>query len=707
MLTDPDQPVEFSRDLLTAVRDLSFARELSEVTSIVRTTARRLTRADGVTFVLKDGDQCYYADEDAIAPLWKGRRFPLTACISGWVMTNGRSVVIPDIYADARIPHDAYRPTFVKSLAMAPVRAEAPVAAVGAYWASTHEATAAEIRALEAIADAAALALTNIQLWADLQSVNRKLQQRLTEFETLLDVLPVGIGIAYDSRANDIRTNKRFSEYLRLDPRANASLSAREDERPRHFKLMQDGRELAPDELPLQRAAREGVEIRNLELELEFDSGDRRRLLENAAPLYDETGRVRGSVGAFVDITERRRLEEQQEQMLLAEREAREEAERANRIKDEFLTSLSHELRTPLNAILGWTQLLRRRADPDPFLVQGLETLERNAKLQTQLIDDLLDMSRILSGKIRLDVQAVAIARIVEAAVESIRPSASARGLSLTTALDPDVGPVSGDPARLQQIVWNLLANAVKFSTKGGTIEIRLERVNAHVEISVTDNGIGIAPDFLPHVFERFRQADASTTRRHGGLGIGLSIVKNLVDLHGGTVRAKSAGVGKGATFMLTLPLTTLAAPTSDRRVTAAPSVRAIDVDPPSLDGISVLVIDDDEDSRTLLAVILGNRGANVTTAPAAQAALQAVSAAVPDVIISDIGLPERDGYELLRDIRALGGDLKQVPALALTAFARSEDRRRALLAGFQMHISKPVEPAELCTAVASLAKKF
>jgi CheY-like chemotaxis protein len=316
-------------------------------------------------------------------------------------------------------------------------------------------------------------------------------------------------------------------------------------------------------------------------------------------------------------------------------------------------------------------------------------------------------MSRILSGKIRLDVQAVAIARIVEAAVESIRPSASARGLSLTTALDPDVGPVSGDPARLQQIVWNLLANAVKFSTKGGTIEIRLERVNAHVEISVTDNGIGIAPDFLPHVFERFRQADASTTRRHGGLGIGLSIVKNLVDLHGGTVRAKSAGVGKGATFMLTLPLTTLAAPTSDRRVTAAPSVRAIDVDPPSLDGISVLVIDDDEDSRTLLAVILGNRGANVTTAPAAQAALQAVSAAVPDVIISDIGLPERDGYELLRDIRALGGDLKQVPALALTAFARSEDRRRALLAGFQMHISKPVEPAELCTAVASLAKKF
>lgn len=212
MLTDPDQPVEFSRDLLTAVRDLSFARELSEVTSIVRTTARRLTRADGVTFVLKDGDQCYYADEDAIAPLWKGRRFPLAACISGWVMTNGRSVVIPDIYADPRIPHDAYRPTFVKSLAMVPVRAEAPVAAVGAYWASTHEATAAEIRALEAIADAASLALTNVQLWADLQSVNRKLQQRLTEFETLLDVLPVGIGIAYDSRANDIRTNKRFSD---------------------------------------------------------------------------------------------------------------------------------------------------------------------------------------------------------------------------------------------------------------------------------------------------------------------------------------------------------------------------------------------------------------------------------------------------------------------------------------------------------------
>ncbi len=705
MLTDPDQPTALSRDLLAAIRDLSFARELDAVTAIVRTTARRLTRADGVTFVLKDGNQCYYADEDAIAPLWKGRRFPLAACISGWVMQHGQSVVIPDIYADARVPHDAYRPTFVKSLAMAPVRAQDPVAAVGAYWATLHLATPEELRVLEAIADAAALALTNVQLWADLQSVNRRLQQQVTEFETLLDVLPVGIAIASDPRANDIRTNRWFSDFLKLAPQANASLSAPDGERPTHFRLRQEGRDLEPEELPLQRAAREGVEIRDVELELAFDSGERRRLLEYAAPLFDETGQVRGSVGAFVDVTDRKRLEEQREQMLQAEREARAEAERTNRIKDEFLTSLSHELRTPLNAILGWTQLLRRKSDADPFLTQGLDTLERNAKLQTQLIDDLLDMSRILSGKIRLDVQAVSLGRIVEAAVASVRPSADAKGLALTMTLDPQAGPVSGDPSRLQQVVWNLLSNAVKFSTRGGSIDIRLERVNAHLEVSITDSGIGIAPDFLPHVFERFRQADASTTRRHGGLGIGLSIVKNLIDLHGGTVRAKSAGTGKGATFVVSLPATTLSRPTTDRRHPAATSV-APDAEPPSLDGLTILVIDDDDDSRTLLSLILGNRGATVVTANGAASALAAVAATIPDVILSDIGLPDRDGYQLIRDIRAIGDELKNVPALALTAFARSEDRRRALLAGFQMHISKPVEPAELCTAVASLAKK-
>ena len=273
MGTDPDQSTALSRDLLAAVRDLSFARELDAVTAIVRTTARRLTRADGVTFVLKDGNQCYYADEDAIAPLWKGRRFPLAACISGWVMQHGQSVVIPDIYADARVPHDAYRPTFVKSLAMAPVRAQDPVAAVGAYWATSHLATPEELRALEAIADAAALALTNVQLWADLQSVNRRLQQQVTEFETLLDVLPVGIAIAHDPQASDIRTNRWFSDFLKLAPHANASLSAPDGERPTHFRLRQAGRDLEPEELPLQRAAREGVEIRDVELELAFDSG--------------------------------------------------------------------------------------------------------------------------------------------------------------------------------------------------------------------------------------------------------------------------------------------------------------------------------------------------------------------------------------------------------------------------------------------------
>jgi PAS domain S-box-containing protein len=541
----------------------------------------------------------------------------------------------------------------------------------------------------------------------NLTKVNRELRQRVNEFETLLDVLPVGIGLARDPQASDIRTNRAFARMLALPQDANASLTAPAAERPNHFRVLQHGRELKGHELPLQVAAREGRELHDFEVDVVFDSGDRIRLLEYAAPLFDETGTPSGSVGAFIDITDRGRIEEQRQQMLEAERAARTEAERTNRIKDEFLASLSHELRTPLNAILGWAQVLRRRHTGPELIDHGLATLERNAKLQAQLIDDLLDMSRILSGKVRLDVQQVELMRIVEAAVDAVRPSADVKNITVTTVLDPRAGPVAADPTRLHQVIWNLLTNAVKLTDRGGRVHVMLSRVAAHLEISVSDTGIGIAPEFLPHVFERFRQGDASTTRRYGGLGIGLSIVKQLTELHGGTVRAFSDGPERGSTFVISLPVwLPWAGEPGPVRLQARTAVET--AGPPrevSLHGIDVLVIDDDAETRQLIALILQHQGAEVTTVESTDEALAAVRRRTPHVIVSDIGLPGRDGYDFIRCVRSMGGPVAETPALALTAFARAEDRRRALLAGFQVHVSKPVEPAELCAAVASLAK--
>jgi signal transduction histidine kinase len=715
-MAPPDRAPVVPDELLEVIGELSFARDLTSVTAIIRTAARRLTQADGVTFAVKDRDECAYVDEDAIAPLWKGRRFPLSACISGWVMQHRVPAAIVDVYADPRVPIDAYQSTFVKSLLMVPVRAGDPIAAIGAYWAEAHVATWEETSLLEALARAASLAMLNVQLWTDLQrsreasttqaaelaNLNRELQRRVSEFETLLDVLPVPIGIATDPRGDNIRTNRAFTEMLRLGPAENASLSAPEAERPKHFRMLKDGFEIPAHELPLQRAAREGANIRGLELEVAFDSGERRRLLEYAAPLFDEHGAVRGSVGAFIDVTEQR---ESSAALLVVERAAREEAERTNRIKDEFLASLSHELRTPLNAILGWTQLLRRRHDPPEFLAQGLDTLERNAKLQTQLIDDLLDMSRILSGSVRLEMQPVALAKVIEAAVESIKPSADAKGVRLETALDPEVSLVSGDPTRLQQVVWNLLTNALKFTDAGGSIDVMLIQNVHHVEVSVTDSGVGIAPGFLPHVFERFRQADASTTRKHGGLGIGLSIVKHLVELHGGNVRALSAGEGFGSKFSVSLPAIVRADVTTQSPL-QSDGAPALPSDQSALSGLEVLVVDDDADSRELVELVLAQCGAKVRTAESAGEALALLERTPPDVIVSDIGLPKEDGYQFIRHVRALGEPLRSIPALALTAFVRSEDRHKALSAGFQMHVAKPVEPAALCAAVARLAQR-
>lgn len=400
--------MELVRDpLLDAVTALASARDEAGVCAIVRRVARELSQADGVTFVLRKGNSCYYADEDAIGPLWKGRQFPLESCISGWAMINRQHVVIPDIYSDERIPHDAYRPTFVKSLAMVPVRREDPIAAIGAYWASYHVATPLEIGVLQSLADAAALALYNVQLDANLKAALRQ------------------------------------------------------------------------------------------------------------------------------------------------EREAREAAESASRLKDEFLALLSHELRTPLHVISNWLwQLKQGKSIPPMILARALEVIERNTALQSRLVDDLLDVSRAAAGKLSIDSQLLQLGSLCASVVELSQPMASEKSIKLTINL-ADNPYVWGDPDRLQQVLSNVVSNAIKFSAKGGRVDVQVAQHGALASVIVRDNGPGVPPDFLPHMFDRFRQADAGMTRRQGGLGLGLTIVRDIMALHGGTVRAESAGKDQGTTIHL------------------------------------------------------------------------------------------------------------------------------------------------------------
>ncbi len=439
------------------------------------------------------------------------------------------------------------------------------------------------------------------------------------------------------------------------------------------------------------------------------------------SPIKDASGKVVGASKIARDITDRKlaeaALKEAQSEaetanaekasLLASEKIARTEAERASRMKDEFLATLSHELRTPLNAVLGWATVLGSKKHLDRELSQGLEAIDRNVRVQAQIIDDLLDMSRIISGKVRLDVQQIDLATVLLESVDTMRTSASGKGVRLQTVIDPLNASVSGDPNRLQQVFWNLLSNAIKFTPKGGRVQVLLERVDSHVEVTVIDTGEGIAPDFLPYIFDRFQQADASTTRRHGGLGLGLAIVKNLVELHGGTVRAKSGGLGKGATFIVNLPLMVFHPPPDPKR-REHPKSRSRELPIPpsvSLDKVQVLVVDDDPDARSLLRVVLEAAGAVVDTAGSAKEGMGQLLSKPVDVLVCDIGMPDMDGYTLMRNIRRLEDPQKNgVSAVALTAYARLEDRMEAIRAGFQNHLPKPVETSELLAVVQSLA---
>ena len=413
------------------------------------------------------------------------------------------------------------------------------------------------------------------------------------------------------------------------------------------------------------------------------------------SPIRSPEGVVVGASKIARDITEQKVA-----QRKLAE--VNEELRRANQIKAEFLTTLSHELRTPLNAILGWVQILKDEPKVQD-VTQAVPIIERNVRVQSQLIEDLLDMSRIEAGKIKLDMRQIDLAALVAAGIESVRPAAEVKQIRMTSAFSNVFGTVVGDRDRLQQIFWNLLINAIKFTSRGGRIHTVIKRVDSHVEISVSDTGQGIAPEFLLHVFDRFRQGDATTTRRHGGLGLGLSIVKHLTELHGGNVKVASDGVGRGATFRVCLPLQSMHEKTED----AAQTQRHAEVDRATmradLNGIKVLVVDDEKDSVTIVCRILERRGALVRGANSMNEALAEFATFSPNVVLSDIDMPGNDGYELIGRLRAMPNG-RAVPAVALTALARGEDRTRALRAGFQMHVPKPVDFNELVAVVQNLA---
>ncbi len=456
-----------------------------------------------------------------------------------------------------------------------------------------------------------------------------------------------------------------------------------------------------------QRIMRTGVPLVDKEECETYTDGSQTWLSTTKVPVFDERGQVTGLVGISRDITERKRAEEARLE-LAREQAARAEAEAANRLKDEFLATLSHELRTPLTAILGWSKLLADGQVSEGKAADAFAAIYRNARSQAQLVDDLLDVSRVITGKLRIEVVPVNLGAVVEAAASVVRPVAAAKGVALEVKFDAEDATVNGDPARLQQVIWNLLSNAVKFTPVGGSVEARVRRAGSQLEVAVSDTGQGIPTEFLPHVFERFRQADMGTTRRHSGLGLGLAIVRNLIELHGGSVAVESEGEGRGSTFTVRLPVRAVrdeGQPVACVELPPRPDAFGPPVTTPSLEGVKVLVVDDEPDARRLLTELLSRRGAEVLTAASAAQALEMLQAWRPHVLLSDIGMPDGDGYELIRRVRELpeerGG---RTPAAALTAYAGPADRARALAEGYHLHVAKPVEPAELAAVVAGLA---
>ncbi|ASD62975.1 ATP-binding protein [Bdellovibrio bacteriovorus] len=534
------------RKLVEVIQNLSAARSLDEITKLVRTAARVIADADGATFVLKDGDFCFYADEDAISPLWKGQRFPLESCVSGWAMLHKETVIIEDIYRDSRVPWDAYRPTFVKSMMMTPIRREDPIGAIGTYWKDQRLPTDEQRELLRALADSVSVSIENLNNYNDLQ----------------------------------------------------------------------------------------------------------------------------------------KRIEELKE---------------ANRSKDEFLMTVSHELRTPLNSIMGWAEILLESNPGDRDARLGLETIERNARNQTRIIEDLLDSSRILLGRFHMEKHPVDLVEVVNQTVDAVRLMAEKKDIHIEIAKGVTTAMIQGDAERLKQIVNNLLINAIKFSHAKSKVEVTVVRQGPSFSVSVKDEGVGMEPEFIPQAFERFRQADGSTTRKFGGLGLGLSISRHLVEAHQGTIVARSAGTGKGSEFSFSVP----ALSKQGEILNETPATPAPRNTKPLL-GAHILVVDDDKDSLQVMETVLRINGADVVAADSVEEALRSQGAV--DLIVCDLSMPGEDGFSFAHRIRA--GETRfsrQVPMMALTAFVDKGSESKALGEGFDSFMGKPFAVPQLIRSLVEL----
>ncbi len=780
--------------LAIAVRELALARDLGTLTSIVRREARRVSGADGVTFVVRDGGFCNYVDEEAISPLWKGRRFPIDECISGWVIRHGEAVAIPDIYRDDRVPHDAYRPTFVKSLAIVPVRPEDPVAAIGAYWAREHLASDDELSALRVLADASSTALAAID-------GARRLARRSAELETVLDVLPVGVAIAEDPECRRVAGNRRLAEMLGLPPGDDVSGGALRRERRTAGSGLRDGSDLGAAELPMQAAACTGEEVRDVEVDVVRADGDTLRLLCFARPLVDDGGRPRGAVGAFLDVTQRNRAQqalraateqlhivtdtmsapvtrcsrdlryvwvskpyaqwlgvpaheiagrpiaevigaaafaqlrphfervlegvrvEYEEQVdfrglgprwvhvvytptfdaagkpdgwvaVVNDVEERKRAEarlvEEARRKDEFLALLGHELRNPLAPILSAVELLRLKGGGEPEVDWARGVIERQSRHLVRLVDDLLDLSRLSTGRIELRRVPVDLRDVIAHAAEATLPLARAKRQDL--AVRPCAEPlvVEADPVRLGQVLSNVLNNATRYTPDGGHVQVAAGREAGAAVVRVCDDGRGIAPEMLARVFDMFTRAERGTRPSDGGLGIGLTLARRLVEMHGGTIEARSEGPGAGTEVVVRLPLARGASVEAD---TAQP---AADGSPARR---RVLVVEDNGDAAESLVRLVGAMGHDVVLARDGEQALELAARHRPEVVLLDIGLPTLDGYETAQLLREQPGGAERT-LVALTGWGLPADKRRAAAAGFDHHVTQPADPRALAALI-------
>jgi len=463
--------------------------------------------------------------------------------------------------------------------------------------------------------------------------------------------------------------------------------------------------ELRAEETMILGRLRRGERIEHFETVRVTKTGKRISLSLTVSPVRNKQGEIIGASKIARDITYKVRADRELTRLLASERAARERAEAASRAKDEFVAMISHEIRSPLNAILGWSHMLRQGALDKTATANALESIERNARAQAQLVSDLLDVSRVITGKLRINARPVDIMNSVESALESVHPAAEAKQITIDVQREPYATVVTGDADRLQQVFWNLLSNAVKFTPRQGHVSVKIARTNSYLEVAVSDSGTGIPEDFLPYIFERFTQADTTSARKHAGLGLGLSIARHIVELHGGTIAAESAGEGKGATFRITLPVRALHPQEVDSAQTAVPvDTIANEI---MLNGLRIMVVDDEDETRELLKMMLSSHGAEVLAAASGTEALAQIDECQPGIIVSDIGMPVMDGYMFMKRVRALDSEQRSVPAIALTAYARAEDRLRALAAGFQMHVPKPVEASELVMVIASLVRRI